>query len=388
MDELQYETIEDYNCTYMPMEYLEGKFWLVGIFGTSMAIFGMLLNSVGAVVLGRLVWKKSSPLVYLFTLTMLDFVFMICYVLILAVQIYFDYFMDLQLYEAHNRYVLHFHMVAKVIQTVSAYLIVVASIERLMDVGWINGEKKTYCQANHRILVIFIVVFASTLFRGVSYWDIYVEVHPECEGFARYSLELSAFTQDETYKYYSFYAVNIIQVFLPFCLLLLINLTIVYRVQKAIDRRNSSTLFSQNSVWRCTKREANVKSAAKMLISVVVSYLLSNSFSLAITVIEHVKRDLLDQSPQLYTFSVDAINLLYLSSAATRFLIYVVCSEKIRQEVQDLFKCSNLRPVKSAIRLVPDGSGILYVLALDKSGDRRLSPIWWPSDNNLPKSSV
>lgn len=321
------------NCTYIPMEFLNEKFLMVGILGAGMSIIGMGLNSIAMVILGNLTKKQPSPLVYLLTIAILDFLFMWAYILILAVQIYYDQFEDLRLYILWHRYLPLTHAIAKIIQTATTYLLVAASIERFVDVSGLS-DFVSHWQTSHRLLVVLTVLIFSTSLRGVSYWELEIHLHLECEGFARYSLELSSFSSSEAYVFYSLYLINFLQVFLPFFLLLFLNIAIVFKIRRALKK--NLRIFRRSSVWECADTERNLRSATSMLITVISTYLIFNSLSCALTFIEHIHKDMLDSNEIVYTFIVDFINLLYMVTSATRPLVYVICSEKIRAEVLNI----------------------------------------------------
>lgn len=330
---------DELDCFYEPMEYLEEKLILVGIFGTSLSLMGMVLNTLAAYVLGRIVNRTSTPLVYMLALAILDFFFLIAYILLFTVQIYFDYHKDVQLYFLWNRYLSLVFVLSKFIQTASTYLIVMASVERFIDV--VGSCQK--CSNSRRVIVVMGVLLFSIMFRGVSYWELVVRYNPKCSGFESLSLELTEMPKNPAYKYYSVYAINIVQVFLPFSLLLLLNLAIICRIRNANVTRLDQKLTSQQSLQTIMRaKAANLRSATRILVSVVTTYLFSNILNVAITFMEHQNEQFLKDHHSFYTFSVDSISLLYVITASTRLLIYIGCSEQIRTELLQLFR-SNKR---------------------------------------------
>lgn len=329
------ETRGNESCVYEPMEYINEKMVIVGVLGTSIAILGMWLNGIAIWVLKDVVRQPPSPLIYLFTLAILDFFFMWQYILVMPVQIYFDYFNDFQLYELWNAYIIPFYTMGKITQTSATYLLVAASIERLMDVGGFFHPQTT-CSTAQRVMVILLVIFSSIAFRLISYWEIYVQFTPECQGFARYSILRTELLMSSSYKYYSFYAVNVFHVFLPFCLLLLLNIGIVYRVRTALQKQ--TIVFRRSSVWQCSRQEENLKTATNMLITCISMYLISNTLNVVITILEHEESPLL-KNQKFYTFSVDCINLLYVITSALRILICIGWSEKLRMELFHMLRC-------------------------------------------------
>lgn len=338
------------NCSYEPMEYLAEKMIVVGIFGTSISLAGLGLNGLAAYLLGRLLWRNPSALLYLFTLALLDVVFMLEYIMIFSAQIFFDYFHSLQLYLWWNWWLRVAFALARIIQTASTYLLVAASIERFMDVGGsFNRRRIHHCHTTQRLWVIAGVMIFATLFRGISYWELAIVSQPDCDGFAAYKVTKSSIANTDSYEIFSFYVVTVGQILLPFCLLLCLNLLIILKIRVALRRQ--STVYKRQSAWQCENKEKNLRAATKMLLSVISTYLLSNVLNVVITTFEYIDMDWLLSNDQFYTFSVDCINLLYVITSTTRLFIYLGCSEKIRQELCQLLNLGAKRaPQYSQVR--------------------------------------
>lgn len=326
------ETSEN-DCDYQPPEWLDEKFLIVGVLGTAVSLIGMVLNGLAAYTLARLVHRRPTALVYLLALALLDFLFCCEYILMLTNQVYFDYFHNFHLFIVWHRYLPLVFALSKMIQTASTYLIVAASLERFIDSGGICGLKGT-CAPHQRLIVIGAVLLLTILFRIISYWEVDIISNPYCEGFASLAIERSQLSQTQLYKYYSLHTVNIVQVFLPFSLLLCLNAGIIYRLR--IDLRTHSVAFRRGSVMSVKERWEKAKDlilATRMLICVVTTYLVSNILSVVITFMEHFEMDFLQANGKFYTISVDLISLLYVFTSSTRFLIYVACSRPIRDEM-------------------------------------------------------
>lgn len=321
------------DCLYEPMEYLKEKFVIVGVLGTFVCIVGMGLNLLAAYLLGRLVLRNPSPLLYLFTLALLDVYFLLGYILMFSVQIYFDYFHSLLLYQWWNAYLPVVFTLGKIVQTASTYLLVCASVERFMDVdGFCGAHLK--CFTLQRLTVILTVLTSAVVFRGIGYWALQVNYFPNCTGFASHSVGPSELGMHPTYRNFNFYSVSVFQVFLPFCVLLFMNTGIIFKIRRALVKQK--VVFKRQSAWQCSSEEKNLRSATKMLLSVISCYLLSNILSVFITVMEYTHEAWLYEHIEFYTFSVDCINWLYILTATVRLIIYVSCSEKIRAELCSL----------------------------------------------------
>lgn len=335
--EMHVNRSDNFSCIYSPMEYLELKFVLVGIIGTSIAVVGMVTNSLAIVTLKPSInFLSPSPLIYLFVIGILDFFFMWIYILVLSIEIYFDYFDCLTLYNWWNWYLPKLLVTGKIIQTASTFLLVSASVERFLDVGGFGCGILLSFGNYHRWLVMLTVFMISFLFRGVSFWELEIVKIPECTGFARFKVGLTTFSRTSVYKSYCFYGVNIFHIILPFIVLILFNCAIVYRMRKAI--RSQREMFGRTSVWECSRKEKNLLIATKMLISAVVFYLIANVLSFFITFMEHTNYNFLTQYPKFYTLSVDFIGLLQVTTSAARLLICTILSDKLRRVLCGLMR--------------------------------------------------
>lgn len=308
------------------------KFLIVGVCGTGIAVLGMFLNCLAFCVLRSLVFSVSSPLIYLFTLSILDFLFMWIYILAMSVQIYFDYYSNLQLYHLWNFYLPYVMTVGKVNQTATTYLLIAATTERMMDVGgcFFHAELRN----SHRVAIIVGVILFSVAFRLVCFWELNIVEWTECSGFARFSLEQHDFSLTQSYQVYNFYIVNIVHVFLPFGFLLFANVSIVRNVRNAIGNRTG--VFKRESVWKCANERENLRTATNILITVITIYLLANVLNVVVTIIEYTNRDFLELNPQFYTFSVDCIGLMQISTSACRLIICIIWSERLRGKLLKL----------------------------------------------------
>lgn len=323
------------NCSYTPMEYIDKKFVVIGVIGTSLSIFGILSNGLAACLLQRLMNGTSSPLFYLFILANVDILLMLEYLLMISIQIYFDYFQSFLLFEIWHSYLPVVLALSKITQTTSTYLLIVASIERFVDVGGFKDKSGFKPKKIQRLLVVGGVVSFAFLLRGIHFFSLSVKTVSECTNFGKYLLILTPITATHFFTFYSIYIENLVQVFLPCILLITLNIGILYRVKTAILRRRS--VFKRQSAWQSKRREKSAKIASLMLVSILTSYLIPNFGSALICFLEYTNLDLLQTYGFVYTFSVDTINILYILSSATRILLYIRCSEKIRTEIVSIF---------------------------------------------------
>ncbi|KRY89431.1 hypothetical protein T4D_1790 [Trichinella pseudospiralis] len=325
-------------CNYEMMEFLEVKFWLIVVAGSVVYSFGMITNLMLLVVLLKL--------------------------MVFPVQILYDYCEMEWLYFLWLRYVPYLYTVSRILTVASTYLVVVCSAERYMEVTSIKPLKMFYEEITQkkRCWVIAGVFIFSTSFRIISLWDLQLVYNQECIGFAAVELQLTEMARNPLYqKVYQLWLVHIVQVFFPFLALVLINHLIITNwrgvVKKAIEMESND---SHNLNIRHSSR-----SAWKMMVAIVTSYLVTNVLNVIITLWEHINKEFLNSHPAFYTFATDAVSLLTVLNASLRLPIYYASNWRIRQALQTCCKRNTCiscqqrhsRYVADFFPLVPSNNG-------------------------------
>lgn len=342
------------NCTtvYERMDFIDTKFMLVGCMGTTVAVLGILANSLLVYVFFRPSIRLSSVL-YLAVLAMLDIWMLLTYILIFPMSTWYEYFMCLPLFRFWLFYVRPMLTISKIIQLASTYLIVSATMERfLTQIGF-------KCRTKKRAVVVASVLSASVILKWSTYLEIGIVDKPGCEGFVEREVEPSPLAQNEIYRtVVSFYMTHIIQVFLPFAMLLVLNALIILRMKQGARLTRNETVRSiakypkevllfegsdadknshEATMQQRIEQKKQVREATHMLIMIVFMYLIVNSVSLVVTFMEHTAGQWLYDHPKFYTFSVDAISFLSVLNSSTRFFIYYCFNGTIRGEFIKIF---------------------------------------------------
>lgn len=320
-------------CFYSPTDFLEEKFFLIFIFGTSVCLIGIFNNAllVHLLTRGSLI---GSHVFYLAVLAGCDIVVEIAYFLLMSVQILYDYAQSLTLYYAWNNYLRPVFAISHVSMTISTYCIVAASAERyLASTTWM----KRNCAPRDRLTaVVFIVCFA-VLSKGMVYWELEVVHLSNCTGFEYYTVRPSALAaQKGPYKIvYMLWFRHMAHVFVPFVLLIILNVGILVRLQKTPVEAQSALLeLTMGEATR--RRKKSVRAATRMLIAMVTTYLISNVLSVVITVWEHLDMASLHRQEKFYAFSADTVSLLTVITSAIRLPIYCACNKQLRQDLKYL----------------------------------------------------
>jgi hypothetical protein len=119
-------------------------------------------------------------------------------------------------------------------------------------------------------------------------------------------------------------------VFVPFGLLSYLNYKIVTILRR---QQRSASLFRFGS----SENKIKVRSATKLLILIVSSYLVANVLNICISAWEYIDINSTAKFYQIYETLADIISVLYLSTCATRLLVYISCNEEIRFALSDQF---------------------------------------------------
>ncbi|CAL2045597.1 unnamed protein product [Caenorhabditis brenneri] len=150
---------------------------------------------------------------------------------------------------------------------------------------------------------------------------------------------------------YDVYGIACLQTFCPFLCLTVLNLVIVNKLAKIDcqqipikEMKGSPTKRKRSRVLsslRINKIQitSTVKNAINTMVAIVVTYLVSNSLHIFLTLLEVTKSSVLvdEHDPYkaslLYTLLGDAVSLLYMVSSAVRILIYTYCNPPIRHQL-------------------------------------------------------
>lgn len=134
---------------------------------------------------------------------------------------------------------------------------------------------------------------------------------------------------------------NILTVFLPFILLAYLNYRIVRTLRK---QQRSAQMFR----FLSSNHKQKIRSATRLLVVVVCSYLVANILNVLITLWEYVSfsstqtqetyvvsgPDILSPVPfQIYEACTDVVSLSVLLVNACRLAVYYICNKEIRDEL-------------------------------------------------------
>lgn len=93
-------------CQFTPPLYLEGRFWLVSIFGTSVALISFIENCFLFCLFSSSRQHRNSHSFYLLLLAFCDIFIAVAYVPLMSVGLWLDYYQSLVLLKAWFTYMI------------------------------------------------------------------------------------------------------------------------------------------------------------------------------------------------------------------------------------------------------------------------------------------
>ncbi|GMS95839.1 hypothetical protein PENTCL1PPCAC_18014, partial [Pristionchus entomophagus] len=296
---------------------------IMGIGGVLCTI-GIILNTSLLFVFSRLRIRNTN-LIYLVILACFDIGVEICFILVFIVKLIWEYYGNYFAFLAWHDYIALISAIGQTLIASSVYFIVAASLDRYMAS---IGRK---FRSKDRIVAIWCAVMIGCLTKLPFYLEVEKVIDENCEGtFSYKELMRTNITKSEFYsQVYMFYTRNIVNVFLPFLLLLLFNLAAVHNLSR--QRRpdvliESPPLMGHPNV----NNRSSLKDASRTLIALVSSYLLTNTLHLCITVVEFIAPHLTEEYEEWYTFFADLSSILAVSATALRLPVYFATNGNIR----------------------------------------------------------
>lgn len=311
---------EDYTEDYDPcaVESNDRRFYMA-VAGTGLSFISFFCNLLIAKVLCR---RKHAHFFFLALLAISDCFLSLMYGPVIALDIIKDKLQILWLTRLYWLYVGPLLSLCQVSMTFSCYLIILATIERYLITQRSSCLKQFRRHRGPMALFMFVL---SLLLRGTLIFEIQLDRNEDCTGISEYVPGLTDIVETVWYgTVFRFYIRNIMTVFVPFFLLAYLN----YRIVRTLrDQQRSAQMFRLSS-----DHKSKIRSATRLLVLIVCSYLLANVLNVLITLWEYVAF----QSTQtkdayvIYEFCTDVISVLYVLVCATRLFVYISCNKEIR----------------------------------------------------------
>ncbi|CAI4226895.1 unnamed protein product [Auanema sp. JU1783] len=311
------------------------RYALIVYVGTPIAIAGVICNFF----LLRLFSKtrsRKSPTLYLLVLAVLDMLMDLLYIPFFTVDALAIYHENETLYHLWHVYAMFLFGTSRLVQFASTYIILCATIERFIVVAEISSLDFLITE-NGRYITISVVLFAVFLLRLPAFFEYYITYRADCPIYMSYDY-VPLLAGWEHYQLFNFYVMTILHIFVPFAILLLLNISIV-----AVTKRKLRESMSSSK-----KRRDELRCATWTMVSIATTYLCCSSLSFFISVMENIFTNntlLINEdgsSTTFYTLASDAVSILVAVNSLLRLFVYLLCSPTFRTQLLQEFPIFHL----------------------------------------------
>ncbi|CAI4228108.1 unnamed protein product [Auanema sp. JU1783] len=345
-------------CEYQPQIFLEWKMIFVGIIGLITALVSILHNCLMFYTFNTSHVLRKRNLTYLMWISGCDVFISLCYIAIMCMQVYTDYYESLFLFYLWHYFIRFAFTVSHITLSGASFLLMAASIERYLQSTGDNRAIKLFrLLATHRTVVVIICFVASIILKGTVFFEVAVVTYPNCTDLSSMGLvTVRLFPSPVADIAWKFWIRKIVTVFLPFVVLAYFNAAIVMNVRKTdrdqtvkalvlfvtVGQRPNSeggadfkTSQKRCREWRgeATRLRNRLRTVTRMLVMVVCCYLLSNIIDVVVSFIETIDFALLEEYGGVYAVMTDISSFLPILACALRLPIYCVNDKVIRREV-------------------------------------------------------
>lgn len=336
-----FEEVVSDDCEYSPPIFLEWKMVFVGIIGLIVALISIIHNSLLFYTFSTSTVLRKRNLTYLMWISGCDVFISLCYIAIMCVQVYTDYFESFNLLVLWHEYLRAAFTVSHITLSAASFLLMAATIERYLQSTADNRTLKLFqILATHRTYVVFCCFLGSLIFRGTVFFEIEVVTQPNCTGFSSMGLAVVPMFGESMDVVWRFFVRKIVTVFLPFAVLAYFNAAIVMNVRRTDRDQTVKALvlfITVGTRGEVTRLRSRLRAVTRMLVMVVTGYLLANILDIIIAFWETINIQSLQELPSLYTVLSDISSFLPIAACALRLPIYTINDRQIRVEVRRKF---------------------------------------------------
>lgn len=295
------------HCGYENHRWLEEKFFLITVFGTLVAIFGIFGNLTTAVILSRPRMRSPNNL-FLTALALFDTLVLITGVMLYSIEYLHEYSDNVVLYTGWTYYVPYVYSISHVSQTGSVYTTVAVTIERFLAMKHPRAGRKL-CGMGGAIISIAAVTLLSVAFNFSKFWEVVSVFNPNCDDKSAWGIDAGPLGRNQLYLIvHSLWLSNIVMIFLPFLVLLVFNGLITFSLHKVKLRYRADGRSTKESL----ELKQKARDATLILVVIVLIFLICNFWGFVMTLMEHIwgAEYLTQHWTKFYTFSREAINIL------------------------------------------------------------------------------
>uniref|UniRef100_A0A0N4ZC33 G_PROTEIN_RECEP_F1_2 domain-containing protein n=1 Tax=Parastrongyloides trichosuri TaxID=131310 RepID=A0A0N4ZC33_PARTI len=321
---------------YMDDEYDECQLiypnnlkYTLALIGTGLSVVSVISNILIAIVLLR---PKHSHFFFLGLLAVSDTFLSIWYGPIIAVNMIGSKISSLWIHKIWWLYAVPLLALCNTASSFSVFLLILATVER-----YLISIKSKYLVfvRSHRKMLVLIVFFIALLIRGTTFLEVSIVKNSNCTGISEYRPDGTALAGTWPYNpIFTVYIRQLMSICLPFVILASLNASIVVKLR---HQQRAALMFRFGN--SCQK--AKIRSATRLLVFIVFSYLVANFLSFCVTIWEYIDFESTqsEENYPLYDGLTDLISVLAILVCALRIFIYLSCNQEIRSAFANFF-CS------------------------------------------------
>ncbi|CAJ0946699.1 unnamed protein product, partial [Mesorhabditis belari] len=325
------------DCKYWGTDYIEGKIWLIGFFGTSLALASIILNTFLCVVYFHTPSLRKSAVLYFGVIAIVDILLGFNYIAAMSVPVIFDRYHLLWLYHLFLSCVNFVICESNCAIFSSSLLIILATTERLLRTFQVKTSTalRRFVEKN-RVFLCLMCIIVSIGYKLSTYFEIEVVEKGDCpvEWFGRFEIKTSEFVNNSpSYRFFWMFLTKfIIDRILPFVLLLLMNFKIIaaLKQQTFVPKK---ALFAPNASIKCNRQ--NIRDATRTLILMVSMHIISQTPQVILSIWEFTdpNREQLEgeELKEFYSYANDIIPIVTLLMSCLRFPVYLANNRQINE---------------------------------------------------------
>ncbi|CAI4224400.1 unnamed protein product [Auanema sp. JU1783] len=321
---------------------LSQRYLLLGVFGSGLALFGVIANALLTTLFLTRAQFRHSPFFFLGFVAMFDTLLDATYILLLSIPVTAEFYNHLPLWLVWLNYMPLLHLFGQIFKMSSVFCLIMASIERYcMTKHWTftGFERRT------RWMMLVVLIGLAIVIKNLTF-DVMIEERPQCWGFRRYRIGT------QRARFYHFGLINTIAIFVPFLTLIFLNggIVLMLRHQHVQQLRSLITEFTMgHDVMKMRRR--NLRSATRTLIVIISAYLISNLLYLILTITEYFDADFLHVShPDFHLLANDTASVLTVIGNVIRCPAHFLSNSEIRQQFYQLL-CPEVKEPKDPEQL-------------------------------------
>uniref|UniRef100_A0A0K0EKF8 G_PROTEIN_RECEP_F1_2 domain-containing protein n=1 Tax=Strongyloides stercoralis TaxID=6248 RepID=A0A0K0EKF8_STRER len=301
--------------------------YTLALIGTGLSIVSVISNILIATVLLR---PKHSHFFFLGLLAVSDTFLSIWYGPIIVVNMIGAKITVLWIHKIWWLYAVPLLALCNTASSFSVFLLILATAERYLILT--KSKHLIFFRSHRKTFALLSFIFA-LLIRGTTFLEVTIIKNGKCTGIFEYKPSHTLLA--ETWPYnplFTVYIRQLVSTCLPFVVLAFLNASIVAQLR---HQHRAALMFR----FANSSQKAKVRSATRLLVFIVFSYLVANFLSFCVTIWEYIDFDSTQSEANypLYDNLTDLISVLAILVCALRIFIYLSCNQEIRSAFSNFY---------------------------------------------------